>query len=580
MRLITKSAALALIALAPNAAAQLTSITQDFEGLDMANPAALDADGWRIFGNAFDAMGNFLYGYGTFGAPNGGPGFSGIATGSGGPDQGLQYMNVYSDYNNADHGNGVFIEANVFQEQSISAADVGNTWTFEFDYLTSPDVVNGAGNTTTLAFIKVLKSSDGTFATLAFPVVDTTAASTSMWTTGSIDLLIDPSWAGELLQVGFASTATAFNDSGRFYDNVSFTAPGSMLPGLSAYAQDFEALDMASPTALSGDGWRIFANVFNAATGDFQYNYGVFDAPNGGPGFSAVATGSGGPFQMTQYMNTYTDYANGDQGNGSRINTLLFQEQPIGAADVGSTWRFGFDYLQTPDVVNGQGETTTQAFIKVLKSSDGSFATLFDNQFDSTDASTSAWASMALDILVDPSFSGELLQFGFTSFVTNFEDSGRFYDNIEWAPLAAPGLGSVACIGNPTSTGLGAALQATGSDIAMDNDLTLTVSDLPLNAMGFFIHSDGGILVVNPGGSEGHICIASFDLGRFSANILNSGAMGTVSLAVDLTSLPLPAGPMAVMAGDTRSFQYWSRDMSATGSSTSNFSDAVSITFQ
>ena len=580
MKLITKSAALALIALAPNAAAQLTTISQDFETLDIADPAALDADGWKIFANVFDSGGGYLYGYGTFGAPNGGAGFSAIGTGSGGAAQGAQYVNAYSDYNNPDHGTGNYIEANLFQEQTIGAADVGNTWTFDFDYLKNPTVVNGDGDTTTIAFIKVLKISDGSFATLAFPTVDTTAASTSTWAAGSIDLLIDPTWAGELLQVGFASTATAFNDSGRFYDNVSFDAPGSMPPALSAYAQDFEALDIADPAALTADGWKIFANVFDSM-GGYLYGYGVFDAPNGGAGFSAIATGDGGPFQMSQYMNIYSDYNNADHGNGSNnvVNALVFQEQPIGAADVGNTWRLAFDYRQNPNVVNGAGATTTQAFVKVIKTSDGSFATLFENQFDSTAASTDAWASMALDILVDPTFEGELLQFGFSSFAANFEDSGRFYDNLDWNQVAAPGLGSIACLGNPSSVGVGSNLEATGSDIAADNDVTLSVYDLPLNAMGYFLHSAGGVLVYNPGMSEGHLCIASFQMGRFAAQIQNSGAAGSVSMMIDLTALPMYPSPIAVVAGETRSFQYWSRDTNAAGA-TSNFSSAVSITFQ
>ncbi len=579
MKLFTKGAALALVALAPNAAAQLTSYSQDFEGLDIASPTALDGDGWKIFANVFDPAGGYLYGYGTFGAPNGGAGFSAIATGDGGAAQGAQYINAYSDYGNSgEHMNGNLVEANLFQEQTIGAGDVGNTWTFAFDYLKNPTPVNGDGGTTTIAFIKVLKISDGSFATLAFPTIDTTAASTAAWTSDSIDLLIDPTWAGELLQIGFASTATNFDDSGRFYDNITFDAPGSMPPALSAYSQDFESLDMTDPAALTADGWKIFANVFDGMTGGFLYGYGVFDAPNGGAGFSAVASGDGGPFQMSQYMNIYSDYGNsGEHTNGNVVNALVFQEQPIGAADEGNTWRLSFDHRQNPLVVNPAMTVTTQAFVKVLKTSDGSFATLFEAQFDSTDSSADAWASMALDVLIDPAYVGELMQFGFSSFATNFEDSGRYYDNLDWGQVMNPSLGTIACLGNPSSANVGALLEATGSDVAADNDLTLTVSDLQLNAMGFFIHSAGDVFVYNPGGSDGHLCIASFDMGRFNANVLNSGAGGSVSLGIDLTSLPTTAGPLAVLAGDTRNFQYWSRDTTAGGS---NFSSAVSITFQ
>ena len=82
---------------------------------------------------------------------------------------------------------------------------------------------------------------------------------------------------------------------------------------LSTYSQDFEGLGIADPAALAGDNWDIFANVFDAGFG-YLYGYGVFDAPNGGAGFSAIGTGDGGPAQGAQYFNAYSDYGNGDQG--------------------------------------------------------------------------------------------------------------------------------------------------------------------------------------------------------------------------------------------------------------------------
>ena len=92
--------------------------------------------------------------------------------------------------------------------------------------------------------------------------------------------------------------------------------------------------------------------------------------------------------------------------------------------------------------------------------------------------------------------------------------------------------------------------------------------------MGLFFQSPTGVTVYNPSGSEGHLCIASFAIGRFST-VLDSGAAGSVSSSVDLTALPGVAGPINVIAGNTHQFQYWSRD-----AATSNFSSAVSITFQ
>lgn len=565
--------------LAPNAAAQLSPYSQDFESLDIAAGNALEVDGWGVFANVFDTDATtFLYGYGVFPAPNGTGAFSEVATGLGGVDQGLQYINVFSDYNNPDHGLGRYIEANVFQEQNIAAADVGQTWTFEFDYLKNPFVGNGDGDTTTIAFIKVLDPNAG-FATVAFPSVDTTGASTTTWTSDSIDLTIDPAWVGNILQFGFASTAANFNDSGRFYDNVSFDAPGATGPSLQAYFEDFEAIDAADGASLGNAGWIGFANVFDSG-GAFAYNYGTFPAPNGGPGFSAVASGQAGPFQGVQYLNIYSDYNNPDHGNGSnnQINALVFQEQTAGAVDVGNTWRFSFDYVQNGG--NMPSTATTGAFLKVIKVSDGSFATLFEKKIDTTDADLGAWASSAIDIPVDPAFVGEAVQFGFESTASNFADTGRFYDNVRFETIANPGLGDVVCLGNPNSTGAPALLTATGSNVAADNNVTLNVDGLPANQFGIFVRSAGGVIVYNPAGSQGHLCIASFDVGRFNMSMLNSGATGSVSLALDLTALPAPSSVISVMAGDTDQYQYWSRDLDPMGAQSSTFSSAVSITYQ
>ncbi|MCP3996252.1 MAG: hypothetical protein GY722_14505 [bacterium] len=78
-----------------------------------------------------------------------------------------------------------------------------------------------------------------------------------------------------------------------------------------------------------------------------------------------------------------------------------------------------------------------------------------------------------------------------------------------------------------------------------------------------------------PPGSQGFICLAG-NIGRYNqtADIVQ-GPTGSIQL--DLTSIPVnPA--QAVLPGDTWNFQAWYRDNNP--GPTSNFTDAVSVTFQ
>lgn len=189
---------------------------QSFETLVQASPSALGDDGWRGFGNVFDGVtGSYLYGYGPFAAPNGSGAFCDINTGQGGPAQGNQQLVVYSDYNNGDHANGRVIEANVFRERTILAGDVGKTLTFRFDAKRG----NLAGASTARAFIKTLDPNAG-FATTNVVSTDTTAIP-STWGTYSVALDIHAGLVGQLLQYGFSNTATNYQGSGIFYDNIA-----------------------------------------------------------------------------------------------------------------------------------------------------------------------------------------------------------------------------------------------------------------------------------------------------------------------------------------------------------------------
>ena len=141
-------------------------------------------------------------------------------------------------------------------------------------------------------------------------------------------------------------------------------------------------------------------------------------------------------------------------------------------------------------------------------------------------------------------------------------------------------LGSTYCTpSNVNSSGMPGVLLVGGSDSVAANGLTLLASDLPTNQFGFFLNSLSQGFIANPGGSQGNLCLTS-GIGRYSrpGEIKNSGACGSFALDVDLTNTPTPLGSVGIQPGETWNFQAWFRDQNPTN--TSNFTDAVTVTFQ
>ena len=217
--------------------AVLTPYSQNFDGLGATDPSALDlvgGDQWYIFAEVWNGevgTGTFIYDYGVFSAPNGGPGFSAIDFGEG--QIGLvtdQYLNIYSDYNNVDHGNSFNINTSVFQERTLDATDVASgTWTFSGDFK-APSVdgiAEPASNAVASVFIKTLDPTNG-YATTNDIRFDSTIADPVNWGNFSISLdLSDPALEGQILQFGFNTIATDYDDSGVYYDNLCFDNDGS-----------------------------------------------------------------------------------------------------------------------------------------------------------------------------------------------------------------------------------------------------------------------------------------------------------------------------------------------------------------
>ena len=151
--------------------------------------------------------------------------------------------------------------------------------------------------------------------------------------------------------------------------------------------------------------------------------------------------------------------------------------------------------------------------------------------------------------------------------------------NVHIFAIDAP-LGTGYCTANNNSTGVTAQTVANGSIQLIDNNLTLISSRLPLNSFAFYLTSRTQGFIQNPGGSAGNLCLTGA-IGRYvgPGQIKNSGATGSISLLLNLNSVPQPTGAVAVVAGETWNFQCWYRDVVGS-SATSNFSNGLSLTFQ
>ncbi len=410
----------AALCLMPASGLAITPYVQDFEGLIQVDPDALANDGWIVFGNIYNSSGDYLYGYGPFPAPNTGAAFSAVASGEGGTEQGTQQLTIFSDYESAEHANGNTVESNVFQEQTITAADVGKVWVFDFN----AKLGNIEPPSTAAAFIKTLDPDDG-FALTNFVTEDMTSIPVT-WDGYSVYLYIDASLEGQLFQFGFLNESTDYDGTGIFYDNINVY---SMDP-VDLYMQNFESLSESDADALADDGWIVYANVTDSG-GGFLYNYGPFPAPNHEFGFSAVVTGEGGAEQGAQQLSVYSDYSNPDHGNNRVIESFVYQERFIRGEDTEQTWAFDFN----AKLGNLTGGSTAAAFVRTIDPADD-FAVTSEEVLDMSSIPVE-WSGFTLSLDIDASKEGQLLQFGFLNTATDFEGSGIFYDNINFASASS-----------------------------------------------------------------------------------------------------------------------------------------------
>lgn len=125
------------------------------------------------------------------------------------------------------------------------------------------------------------------------------------------------------------------------------------------------------------------------------------------------------------------------------------------------------------------------------------------------------------------------------------------------------------------STGKPARIEGAGVAEAGGEPLLCVGTDLPTSQPSMLLVSQS-VGSATPPGSQGTLCLSG-QIGRFTAQIQDSGILGQVEVAVDTTALPVTP-QAAVQPGETWRFQLWYRD--ANPQATSNFSDGVAIQFQ
>ena len=246
---------------------QLSNFFDDFEGLNRDDPNALANAGWNGAAAGITPSGGLQF-FANFSAPNNidSPQLSVISdSSSGSPPAGNQGLVVFSDYNSDIHsGNPAFesLIISIFQQRTISAADIGNT--IEFSWVADGNALPPTGDTLTEAFLLTLDPNNN-FNTTNQLDFDTTTTADGALAINSLTLdLSDPLLEGQILQFGFRNTANSFNGSAVDYDNVALTviSPPSCLVGDVNMDDVVDFLDIAPfISALSSGPFQCEADI-------------------------------------------------------------------------------------------------------------------------------------------------------------------------------------------------------------------------------------------------------------------------------------------------------------------------------
>jgi len=246
---------------------------------------------------------------------------------------------------------------------------------------------------------------------------------------------------------------------------LALTGLSTQVSAQALFFDDFE--DRVRDQVLVGPGWTWYNQTYSDEECTvYESGFGPYDDGNGddylqenrnywtasadvGQGDSyfraglevpAWADDDGNPVVLDNMLRVYGDqYYN--PGVTTCKRTLVFQEMPVASA---GSFTFSFDVAMDRFGSPAFGETTA-AFVKVLKSSDGSYNEILFERAETNPpvSSTPENAStefMGIDFVITEEMVGELMQFGFYA---DFDEglgqgwgtSAALYDNVMLAPM-------------------------------------------------------------------------------------------------------------------------------------------------
>ena len=374
----------------------------------------------------------------------------------------------------------------------------------------------------------------------ASAVIDFFDASTGVWTSGVLPTAVGASSAASV------GTKALFNNglTVDIYDTATATWTSSTLPpaprlGTNAISAGSKAFFTGGPSALA------IANIdiYDDATG--LWSTEPMPVPRHSLALASVGNkvlfaGGTGPGGWTDRVDIY------DAETGAWTTAQLSEARTNAAATTVGT--------------------------KVIIAGGRLFMGGYSSAVDIYDSATDTWSVSSLsaarsDIAASTARGRALFAGGATCTIgCTYFPFADVYDDSVGATYCSPGVAN--------STGRSATVRAQGfPGSAAQGYALLIASQMPPNQFGYFLNSRTQGSVAMPGGSQGTLCLSGA-VGRYSATPFHSGATGAATLQIDLDATPGPIGVSQIAAGETWNFQAWYRD-----GMTSNFSDAVAVTF-